>query len=171
MVIDPPENCRERSCAVPHWTRRGRSKPLPYGWTLVYPLVGKIVGNGLVPFHIWARRGRGQTLLLRMGFGPSASWQNCRERPCAVPFGRVAGGVKPLPYGWALVHPPVGKIVENGLVPFHLGASREEQALVHPLVGKIVGNGLVPFHLGAWWKGSSPFPPNDHVLTYKLLPD
>jgi len=33
-----------------------------------------------------------------MGLGPSASWQICRERSCAVPFGRVAEGVKPLPY-------------------------------------------------------------------------
>ena len=33
-------------------------------------------------------------------FAPNimTSWQICRERSCAVPFGRVAEGVKPLPY-------------------------------------------------------------------------
>ena len=37
-------------------------------------------------------------LIVLMGLGPSASWQNCREWSCAVPFGLIAEGVKPLPY-------------------------------------------------------------------------
>ena len=96
-----------------------------------------IVGNGLAPFRLFVAD------------------DYCRERPCAVPLGHVAEGVKPLPY-------ENDKAKVDILAPFRLtmlrkGTSPFPTKTVKPrwiplrcsawLWQIIVGNGLAPFRL------------------------
>ena len=81
----------------------------------------------------------------QLGFSPAASWQICRERSCAVPFGRVAEGVKLLPY-------ENNQAKVDILAPFRLFVADDccrKRSCAVP-------------HLGVSRKGSSPFRTNDH---------
>ena len=74
------------------------------------------------------------------------------ERSCAVPFGHVTEGVKPLPYNsyFSIKYPDVGVI-----------------PLVICQVNFIVGNGLVPFRyavpFGHVMEGVKPLPYNSYL--------
>jgi len=53
------------------------------------------------------------------------SWHVCRVRSCAVPFGRVAEGVKPLPYG----HSGLWRWEQAPTVRMNLGPSDQLEKL------------------------------------------